>query len=160
MEHCLDMAFNLRLGLDRKEREVTLQAPSVIFHPSVLEMCRGRDVVGKEVRAMRICSWLIAKRKVVLRTALGDQGESVIYLLSLPVASCVNTIYLGANFLCCIGSGLLPEEWSALDSVSLTPAPITVQILECVIHEKCPSSCNASQCPIQGGSQGCQAQWV
>lgn len=91
------MAFNLRLGLDRKEREMTLQVPSVIFHPSVLEMCRGRDVLGKEVRAMHICSWLIAKRKVVLRRALGDQGESVIYLLSLPIASCVNTMYLGAN---------------------------------------------------------------
>lgn len=113
-------------------------------------------MVGKEVRAMSICSWLIAKMKAVLRRALRDQGESVIHLLSLPIASCVNTIHLGAHFLCCIGSRLFPEEWCALDSVFLTPAPITVQILECVIHEKCPSSCNASQCPIQEGSQVCQ----
>lgn len=50
-------------------------------------------MVGKEVRAMNICSWLIAKLKAVLRRALGDQGESVIHLLSLPIASCVNTIH-------------------------------------------------------------------
>ena len=53
-----------------------LQVPSVASRPSVLELCRRRDVVGKEIRTKSICSWLIANIKAFCKKRIGGSRGS------------------------------------------------------------------------------------